>query len=55
MRSAQCIADPDDEAFEVSQEALLSTDFDDEATFSPSEDEEDPNELTNLEEVGGPA
>ena len=50
---AGCFSDGDDTAFEVTAEALLSTDFDDDATFNPSEDEEDPDELANLNEVGG--
>lgn len=46
-----CIAEKgaaDDDLFEVSEEALLSTDFDDDAEFEPEEEEYDPNELDEL-------
>ena len=38
----------DDDLFEVSEEALLNTDFDDDADFEPEEEEYDADELDEL-------
>ncbi|XP_065176414.1 mesoderm induction early response protein 1-like [Sycon ciliatum] len=40
----------DDDLFEVSEEALLSTDYDEDADFEAGEDEPDPDELDELAE-----